>query len=287
MARLRVDRDVAARAGRAPRHEPARVQRPREQPAAVQGEGHRARAVVARVAERGVPAAVAVRLVGDPVGRGDHPAHGVGQRAAPPAAAAARRGALEHHLDARVPQRPPRGGADHAVRAEPAAALEALDRPGGRRAEDAVGREAEPPLQQRDAPPLGRPAAVAARPARGLAAARPAAAEDRAPCDAADDAVGGEAVAALEALDGADRRRAEDAVGGEAQLALELRDAAALVAALEGLGVRRRDRQQEHERADRQERAQGSRGDGLLHDVGQSFADRSSGRLRGELTGSR
>ena len=67
VAGLRVHRDPAAAAGRAPVHEAARAQRAREAPGAVQDVGHRARAVVGAVAERAVAAAVAVGLAGDAV----------------------------------------------------------------------------------------------------------------------------------------------------------------------------------------------------------------------------
>ena len=71
VAGVGVDRDPLALAGLAPAHEAGRVERLVEHPGAVEGVGHRARAVVARVLPRAVPAAVLVRLGGDPVAGGD------------------------------------------------------------------------------------------------------------------------------------------------------------------------------------------------------------------------
>src|SRR4051794_7046627 len=70
-----VDRDPLALARLAPALEARRVERALEQAAAVHGVAHRARAVVARVLPLAVPAAVLVRLVRDPVGRGDGVLH--------------------------------------------------------------------------------------------------------------------------------------------------------------------------------------------------------------------
>ena len=68
---LRVDRDPLALAGLAPAHEAGGVERLVEHAGAVEGVGHRARAVVAGVLPLAVPAAVLVRLGGDPVARRD------------------------------------------------------------------------------------------------------------------------------------------------------------------------------------------------------------------------
>src|SRR4051794_10429061 len=72
MAAVGVDRVPGALAGTAPALEAARVERLLEDPAAVQRVADRAGAVVARVLPPAVAAAVAVRLGGDPVRRGDH-----------------------------------------------------------------------------------------------------------------------------------------------------------------------------------------------------------------------
>src|SRR3954469_9830402 len=71
VAAVRVDRDPRALARPAPALEPGRVERLRDEPAAVQRVADGARAVVARVLPLAVAAAVAVGLRGDPVGRGD------------------------------------------------------------------------------------------------------------------------------------------------------------------------------------------------------------------------
>src|SRR4051812_5997688 len=71
MTAVRVDRDPRALARLAPALEPGRVERLRDEAAAVQRVADGARAVVARVLPLAVAAAVAVGLRGDPVGRGD------------------------------------------------------------------------------------------------------------------------------------------------------------------------------------------------------------------------
>src|SRR4051812_6033427 len=71
VAGLAVDGDPLALAGLAPAHEAGRVERLVEQPGAVQRIRDGARAVVARVLEVPVAAAVLVRLVGDAVRGGD------------------------------------------------------------------------------------------------------------------------------------------------------------------------------------------------------------------------
>ena len=67
VAALGVDRDPRALAGLAPALEAGGVERLVEHPGAVEGVGHRARAVVAGVLPPAVPAAVLVRLLGDAV----------------------------------------------------------------------------------------------------------------------------------------------------------------------------------------------------------------------------
>src|SRR3954447_18317377 len=72
VAAVRVHRDPRALAGAAPALEARRVERLLEEAAAVARIPHRAGAVVARVLPLAVAAAVAVRLGGDAVRRGDH-----------------------------------------------------------------------------------------------------------------------------------------------------------------------------------------------------------------------
>ena len=96
-----------------------------EQPAAVQRVGDRARAVVAGVVEAAVPAAVLVRLVGDPVAGRDHAADG--DRQARRRARAGRPAALEHPGDARCGRARPTWRARRRRRRSGRAALEALD----------------------------------------------------------------------------------------------------------------------------------------------------------------
>src|SRR3954454_18725147 len=66
-----IDRDPAPAARLAPGHELARVARAAEQAGAVQNLGARARAVVGRVVDRPMAAAVAIGEAGDAVGGGD------------------------------------------------------------------------------------------------------------------------------------------------------------------------------------------------------------------------
>src|SRR5215210_5010724 len=236
-----VDRDVAAGPGGAVGHELARVLRRAQEAAAVERVGHGARAVVARVVEARVPAAVAVGLVGDPARGGDHAPDGDRQAAAGAAARAAT--ALEHAGDAGVAERGPRRGADDAVGGQAVAALEALDGAQRARAEDSVGGDAERALQGVHGAAAGPPGAARA----------PAGALERLPRRGADDAVGGQAVAALEAPDGALGLLAVDAVDVQAEDLLHERDARALGAALEvaSMGVRRgAERQREDRRHD-------------------------------------
>src|SRR3954469_7751446 len=72
MAAVGVDRDPGALAGTAPALEAARVERLLEEPAAGQRVADRAGGVVAQGLPPAAAAAVAVRLGGDPVRRGDH-----------------------------------------------------------------------------------------------------------------------------------------------------------------------------------------------------------------------
>src|SRR3954447_2251981 len=220
VAGVRVDRDPAPAARRAPAHEAPRAQRAAEQPGAVQRVGDRARAVVARVVPLPVAATELVRLVGDAVARGDHAQHGDRQTGAP---AAAQVRALEHHPDARVAERRPRGGADDAVRGQSMRTLVALDGALGGGAEDPVDADAERALQDPHVlPPRGDPGPATRAVGAGGAGVR---ALERRPGDRPDDAVGGQPVAPLEALARALRGRAVDAVDAEAQPLLDRRDA--------------------------------------------------------------
>src|SRR4051812_6677270 len=80
VARVRVDREPLALAPLAPAHERARVERAAGQEAgAAQRVGHGAGAVVARILDLAVAAAVLVRLADDLVGRVDR-AHDLGWR---------------------------------------------------------------------------------------------------------------------------------------------------------------------------------------------------------------
>src|SRR4051812_48649002 len=115
----------------------------------------RARAVVTRVLERAVPAAPAIRLGRDRVGRGDRTCHGATRgRAAATAVAAAPaalvRGSvvlLEHLVRTGHAERGPGRGSDDAVGREPMPALEAPDRAPRLGTEGAVDRDAERALE--------------------------------------------------------------------------------------------------------------------------------------------
>ena len=152
VAGVRVDRDPLARAGGAVAGEPARGARGLQQAAAAQRVGDRARAVVARVVERAVAAAVLVRRGGDPVGRRDHARHA---RVATAAAGAAGALALEHRAGAEPRLRAGQRAGD-AVGLEPVRALPALERGLGLGAEHAVGAGADRALERLDAAAAGR-----------------------------------------------------------------------------------------------------------------------------------
>src|SRR4051812_19036996 len=228
VAGVGVDGDPVPRARRAPALEVARGERAAEQAGAVQGEGHRARAVVAVVVPLSVAAAVLVREVGDAVGGGDHAPHPDRQASA---RARAQMRALEDDTDVRVAERRPCRRPDDPVGMQSVVALEALDGPRGRRAEDAVGADSQGALEDDHVVPARRhPGAFGARAARVRAF-------ERRPGGRPDDPVGMQPVAALEALDGAARRRAVDAVDVEVQPLLHRRDAGAARADLEHAGV--------------------------------------------------
>ena len=236
---------------------------------------HRAGAVVAAVVPLAVAAAVLVRGRGDAVrGRDDAPDDA--RAGGAPAAAA-----LEDDRAAAMAERAPRRGADDAVRGQAVAALEGPDRALRGRAEDAVGGDAERALERTDG---GAAAEVAAR---AMCPVRPGAPQ-RGPRGRADDPVGGEAVAALEALDRALGRGAEDAVRGEAEPALHLRHARSVGPALERrVGWLAAGGEQGNGRHAGDDARAGAAACCVRHVPSVHPHLRLSGRLRGELTGSR